>query len=46
MRSIGTLVGVRSIDYKRNVMATMRWTNEWVPQNSTPKVEYLFLVRK
>ena len=37
-------------EYRRSdngdYVANMRWTNEWTPQNSTPNVEYLFLVRK
>ncbi len=34
------------IDYRRNVMATMRWTNEWVPKEKQENQEYLFLIEK
>lgn len=41
----GKLIRAVEIDYKKNVMGTMRWTNEWV--NSDGKyVEYLFLMEK
>jgi len=33
------------INYKKNVMGQMRWTNEWI--NSDDKyMEYLFLMEK
>jgi adenine-specific DNA-methyltransferase len=34
------------VDYQRNVMASMRWTNEWVRDAETPNHEYLFLIEK
>jgi len=41
----GTLLKALEIDYKHNVMASMRWTNEWI--NSDKKhVEFLFLMEK
>ncbi|NQU83375.1 MAG: DNA adenine methylase [Parcubacteria group bacterium] len=41
----GKLLKVIEIDYKKNVMANMRWTNEWI--NSDGKHhEYLFLMEK
>jgi len=41
----GKLLKVVEIDYKKNVMGNMRWTNEWV--NSDGKYhEYLFLMEK
>lgn len=41
----GRLLKCIEIDYKKNVMANMRWTNEWV--NSDGKChEYLFLMEK
>jgi adenine-specific DNA-methyltransferase len=43
--SSGKLLKAIEIDYKRNVMGNMRWTNEWV--NSEGKYhEYLFLMEK
>lgn len=41
----GKLLRAVEIDYKKNVMGNMRWTNEWV--NSDGKyVEFLFLIEK
>lgn len=41
----GKLLKLIEIDYKKNVMANMRWTNEWI--NSDGKhCEYLFLMEK
>lgn len=41
----GKLIRGIEIDYKKNVMGNMRWTNEWV--NSDGKyLEYLFLMQK
>jgi hypothetical protein len=33
------------VDYKKNVMAAMSWTNEWVAESPSHK-EYLFLLEK
>jgi adenine-specific DNA-methyltransferase len=41
----GKLISAIDIDYRKNVMGNMRWTNEWV--NSDGKYhEYLFLMEK
>jgi adenine-specific DNA-methyltransferase len=41
----GKLLKAVEIDYKKNVMGGMRWTNEWI--NSDGKyLEYLFLLEK
>lgn len=41
----GKLLKAIEIDYQKNVMGTMRWTNEWI--NSDGKYhEYLFLMEK
>lgn len=42
----GKVLEVEKIDYKRNVMATMRWTNEWVRDGEQKNHEYLFLLQK
>ena len=42
----GKLIEVAEIDYRRNVMASMRWTNEWVRDAELPNREFLFLVEK
>lgn len=41
----GTLKNVVEIDYKKNIMASMRWTNEWL-NSDEPNKEYLFLMSK
>ncbi len=43
--SHGRLVKILEIDYKMNVMSTMRWTNEWL-NGDKKNVEYLFLIEK
>ncbi len=42
----GQLIEVVEIDYKRNVMGGMRWTNEWVREAETTNKEFLFLLEK
>jgi adenine-specific DNA-methyltransferase len=45
INSAGRLIRALEIDYKKNAMGQMRWTNEWI--NSDGKyVEYLFLMEK
>lgn len=39
------LIDMREIDYKKNVMSSMRWSNEWINENNAHK-EYLFLMQK
>lgn len=43
--SSGRLLKVIEIDYTKNVMSEMRWTNEWVNSNGKHK-EYLLLTEK
>ncbi len=45
INSHGTLLKTIEIDYKRNVMANMKWTNEWTNSDDKYK-EYLFLMEK
>ena len=42
----GTLLETIEIDYKMNVMADMKWTNEWTRDASKPNREFLFLMEK
>ncbi|MFV0392555.1 MAG: DNA adenine methylase [Paludibacteraceae bacterium] len=45
MTDTGKLLKIVEIDYQKNVMGNMRWTNEWI--NSDGKYrEYLFLMQK
>lgn len=41
----GKLLKAIEIDYKKNVMGSMRWTNEWINSDNT-HYEYLFLMEK
>ena len=45
LNSAGTIQKALEIDYKKNVMGNMRWTNEWVNSDGSYQ-EYLFLIRK
>lgn len=42
----GKFLNVKEIDYKRNVMGGMRWTEEWIPEAEKPNREFLFLLEK
>jgi adenine-specific DNA-methyltransferase len=46
IRRNGKLLEVLEIDYKSNVMASMRWTNEWLRDVEKPHREFLFLIEK
>ena len=46
MQSNGKLLAVTEMDYKRNVMGSMKWTNEWTPSTAKPNQEFLFLLEK
>lgn len=46
IHSAGKLIEVLEIDYRKNVMAGMRWTNEWISDAETPNREFLFLIEK
>lgn len=46
LRSNGHILDVVELDYKKNVMAGMKWTNEWLRDADEPNREFLFLVEK
>lgn len=46
LRANGKLSDVIAIDYKRNVMANMKWTHQWVSESEKPNREFLFLLEK
>ncbi len=46
MRRNGDLVDVVALNYKKNVMAGMKWTNEWLRDAELPNREFLFLLEK
>ena len=39
-----SLIDAVGIDYKRNVMAGMKWTHDWVRDADVPNREFLFLI--
>ena len=42
----GRVVDVIKVDYKRNVMAGMKWTHEWLRDTESRNYEFLFLIDK
>jgi len=42
----GKVKEVMEINYKKNVMADMRWTSEWVADAEAANKEFLFLIEK
>ncbi|MYA71873.1 hypothetical protein F4Y19_17720 [Candidatus Poribacteria bacterium] len=46
MQSNGKLLDVLELNYKKNVMAGMKWTDEWINDAETPNREFLFLLEK
>ncbi len=44
--SVGQVLEVLEVDYRKNVMAGMRWTNEWISEAEMPNKEFLFLIEK
>lgn len=46
VRRNGRLLEVVEIDYKKNVMAGMKWANEWLRDAEEPNREFLFLIER
>ena len=46
MQNNGELLAALELDYKKNVMAGMKWTDEWVNAAEKPNREFLFLLEK
>jgi len=42
----GTILDFIELDYKKNVMSEMKWTNEWIRDCGKPHREFLFLIEK
>jgi adenine-specific DNA-methyltransferase len=42
----GRLIEVLEMDYRKNVMAAMRWTHQWVRHAEVPNKEFLFLIER
>lgn len=46
IQSNGTLVETVALEYRKNVMSAMRWTNQWVREAEQLNREFLFLIQK
>ena len=46
LNAYGKIIEVKEINYKKNVMATMKWTNDWIRDIEEGNYEYLFLLKK
>lgn len=46
LSNYGKIVDIVKVDYRRNVMAGMKWTNEWLSDAKSPNFEFLFLIDK
>lgn len=46
IKECGQLIEVQKIEYKKNVMGNMKWTNEWLRVAEQPNQEFLFLIKK
>lgn len=42
----GRFIKTIELDYRRNVMAEMKWTNEWLRDAEEPNREFIFLIDK
>ena len=46
MSDVGRVINVMEIDYRRNVMASMTWTREWLRDAEESNREFLFLIER
>jgi adenine-specific DNA-methyltransferase len=46
LNAYGRIRAVETIDYRKNVMSTMKWTRDWTKETDEKNYEYLFLVEK
>lgn len=46
IKNSGNLVETVSVDYRKNVMSKMKWTNEWLRECEEPNREFFFLIGK
>jgi len=42
----GKVIKTIEMNYKKNVMAEMKWTNEWLREAEKPNREFIFLIAK
>jgi adenine-specific DNA-methyltransferase len=46
LNAYGRVLDIEKIDYKKNVMAAMKWTNDWIKDIEEKNYEYLFMMEK
>lgn len=46
MNDVGDVLNVVEVDYRKNVMSRMTWTNEWLRDAENPNREFLFLLKR
>jgi adenine-specific DNA-methyltransferase len=46
LNSYGKILEIEKINYKKNVMASMKWTHDWIKESDEDNFEYLFLIEK
>jgi adenine-specific DNA-methyltransferase len=46
LNSHGKIIEIEKINYKKNIMSTMKWTKDWVKEIEEENFEYLFLMKK
>lgn len=46
LKKNGKLIKTIELDYKKNVMANMKWTNDWISDAEKPHREFIFLIDK
>jgi adenine-specific DNA-methyltransferase len=46
LNAYGRIIEIEKINYKKNVMSTMKWTNDWIKNVEENNYEYLFLMEK
>jgi adenine-specific DNA-methyltransferase len=46
LNAYGRIIEIEKINYKKNVMSGMKWTNDWIKDAQEDNYEYLFLMEK
>jgi len=46
LKKNGKLIKTLEVDYKKNVMSQMSWTDKWLRDLETPNREFIFLIEK
>jgi adenine-specific DNA-methyltransferase len=46
LNAYGRIIEIEKINYKKNVMSGMKWTNGWIKDAEEDNYEYLFLMKK